>query len=567
MVELQLPFSKEESSAPDFQLALDEAVGFVAEAMQAEFAAIYLVNSNRQSYTLRATRGGPRDALQKNDPVPLSANTAINHALHTRTPVIIASESLENRFETADRPAHLRHGSTLIVPILLRNREAIGCFQVSSDAPRQFGDQDLRLLSRIAAHVVYALEWAWQLDTEKRRTEELARSNAFIAALGRLAARLQTSLDPDRVMETLGAELGKLGFTCIVALLERDSQELIIRYASLELKALTLAEKLTGLRLKGFHISRQRWPIYSELIDQKHPVFLSDAKSLAVALLPGFPASVVERVVALAGVRGQTPAIYLPLLVEDRVLGILGLWGQGLRESDVPAVAVLAGQVAGTFEVARLHQRAEHAAVLEERERLSRELHDSMTQSLYSVRLFAEAAWRLTAAGDVTRAKEYLSRVSEMAQQAQKEMRLLVYHLRPSSLRSEGLVAALQRRLDAVEKRAGLDATLSVKGALQLSPTAEVELYYVVQEALNNALRHSASTRVDVVIRDDGDEVELQIVDNGRGFDPARLPDRGGLGLLNMRERAERLGGSVAVFSNNGQGTRVQVKIKRKSLA
>jgi signal transduction histidine kinase len=206
-----------------------------------------------------------------------------------------------------------------------------------------------------------------------------------------------------------------------------------------------------------------------------------------------------------------------------------------------------------------LAQKAAEAAVISERNRLARELHDAVTQSLYSSTLLAEAGQRLAGTGDLTRTQAYLSRLGEITQGALKEMRLLVHELRPLALQKEGLVGALQQRLDAVERRAGVDARLVVEGGLELSPQVEENLYRIAQEALNNALKHAAATLVTVTIRARDERVELKVADNGTGFDPSAISDEGGMGLTTMRERAEKSGGKLDIESAVGGGTSIRV--------
>jgi signal transduction histidine kinase len=228
----------------------------------------------------------------------------------------------------------------------------------------------------------------------------------------------------------------------------------------------------------------------------------------------------------------------------------------------VNLLASIADEVGMAVENARLYRQAEHLAVVRERERLARELHDSVTQSLYSLHLLSEAGRQLAVAGDLDRVGEYLERLGDISQQALKEMRLLVYELRPLVLMREGLVGALQQRLDAVEKRAGVDARLLIKGEVDLPASMEEGLYRIAQEALNNVLKHAGATSVTVTVRNEGDRVELEIADNGAGFDPAAMIDHGGMGLVSMRERAEKMGGSFAVLSAPAEGTRVKVNVE-----
>ena len=202
-----------------------------------------------------------------------------------------------------------------------------------------------------------------------------------------------------------------------------------------------------------------------------------------------------------------------------------------------------------------------------------------MTKLLYCLTLFAKTAGVLAdkrhpiESGDLSAVKHNLVRIGETAGQALKEMRLLVHELRPLDLRHEGLVEALRRRLNAVEGRANVKARLVTKELGPLSMLVEEGLYRIAQEGLNNALKHAAATSVTVYLhlKDEADElhpadkhqpaIELEIVDDGVGFDLKAVHDMGGMGLTTMQERAERLGGSLTIHSSVGEGTRIQVRV------
>jgi PAS domain S-box-containing protein len=204
---------------------------------------------------------------------------------------------------------------------------------------------------------------------------------------------------------------------------------------------------------------------------------------------------------------------------------------------------------------------AQARAALEERQRLARELHDSVTQSLYSLTLLAEASRRMALDGNTDKMIGNIARLGETAQQALKEMRLLVYELRPLALETAGLVEALQHRLDAVEKRAGVEARLKVESNCDLPADVENGLYRIAQEVLNNSLKHAEATRVSVRLLADGQCVAMEITDNGKGFDPQAVRDQGGMGLGNIQERAESLGGEVSFVSKSSEGTQVLVRV------
>ncbi len=271
-----------------------------------------------------------------------------------------------------------------------------------------------------------------------------------------------------------------------------------------------------------------------------------------------------QRFVQAAYPSGVPTYIGVPIHAKGRLLGVLSVFGESVQKfsaEDIALLAVIADHIGVALETARLRQRAEQAAVMEERQRLARELHDSVTQALYSLTLFAEAGQDSIRGADLPQAKHYLGRLSETAQQALKEMRLLIYELRPLTLQQEGLVGALRQRLETVERRAGVETQLVVDAPLDLPADVEQSLYRIAQEALNNALKHSAATQVAIHIGLEGRALQLEVIDNGQGFDLEAFKDRTGIGLASMRERAESLGGQLLIDSNPGQGTCIGVLI------
>jgi signal transduction histidine kinase len=295
------------------------------------------------------------------------------------------------------------------------------------------------------------------------------------------------------------------------------------------------------------------------VFESGEPLVVPDLGADARVLLPAS--------VRLAGKRAYVGA---PMRAKGRVLGVLSVVGEAERQFNAEEVALLASiadQVGMVVENARLYQQAEQLAVMEERQRLARELHDAATQSLYSITLLAETARRAASAGDLEQVKGYARRLGQVSQQALKEMRLLVYELRPPLLEREGLVGALQQRLDAVEGRARVKARLLVDGEAELPPAIEEALYRIAQEALNNTLKHGSATRVTVRLRSKDGGARLVIADNGSGFElDAVARDRGGMGLTSMRERAEALGGDFDISSAVGEGTQVEVRFDAVAL-
>lgn len=212
-------------------------------------------------------------------------------------------------------------------------------------------------------------------------------------------------------------------------------------------------------------------------------------------------------------------------------------------------------------------KQAEQLAVLQERNRLARELHDSVSQSLYSLTLFSEAARHMAEDIGEQKIEQYIGQIGVIGQQALKEMRLLIYELQPPELEREGLVRALRKRLEAVEGRAGVETRLEVDNFGKVPGDMEGELYRIAQEALNNSLKHGGASSVVVYLHQSNGNIEMEIVDDGVGFIPNALPDQGGMGLKSIRDRAEQIGGTATIHSLPGVGTSVKVNLQRISVS
>jgi signal transduction histidine kinase len=260
-----------------------------------------------------------------------------------------------------------------------------------------------------------------------------------------------------------------------------------------------------------------------------------------------------------------TALLAVPLHGSDGVIGVLDVVNKpgGFSEEDVRVMSVFASQAAMAIEHARLQRQAEQLAVLQERERLARELHDSVTQSLYSITLYARAAALALTAGKQESADCYLQELQETAQEGMRDMRLLIFQLHPPELETEGLAAVLQARLAAVEARAGLQTEFRVEGERRLPIAIEGELYWIAQESLNNVLKHAQAQHVTLRLRYTPENITLEVGDDGIGFDPldVRAEGRGGVGLRSIKERAARLGGTMLYDSRPGEGTRVKIEV------
>ena len=206
-----------------------------------------------------------------------------------------------------------------------------------------------------------------------------------------------------------------------------------------------------------------------------------------------------------------------------------------------------------------LRRQAGELAAGEERAHLARELHDSVTQALFSMTLVSRSIEMLLDR-DSDAAREQLGQLRELQREALAEMRALIFELRPGNLEQEGLVRALKTHASALQGRLGLPIVVESDLPARLPLPAEEVLYRIAQEALHNVVKHASAQQVRVEVHRDAGGVRLRVEDDGKGFDPAAVPD-GHLGLAGMRARAERIAGAFACTSRIGEGTTVEVTL------
>jgi signal transduction histidine kinase len=227
---------------------------------------------------------------------------------------------------------------------------------------------------------------------------------------------------------------------------------------------------------------------------------------------------------------------------------------------DQATIEMLAAHAAIAIENARLYERSRELSVIEERNRLARELHDSVIQMLFSISLTAEAVTDLIDRSP-SQAKTQAETLRDLAREASQEMRSLIFELRPAELESDGLLPTLRKHIDVVWRVSHKEIELRDEGYVCQPLALEKELFRIVQEALNNAVKHSEASHIAVSLGIDEGQVAIAVEDNGVGFNPDDpLIRTRRLGLTTMAERTEALGGRMRIKSKRGKGTRVLVE-------
>jgi PAS domain S-box-containing protein len=384
--------------------------------------------------------------------------------------------------------------------------------------------------------------------TERARAQRLLEER--IAALSSVAASLTLDVPMENTLDTLARSVvgASTAGACTVTLIDEKTQTpyLVGSYG--------LPEGFVADLQAAFRSGAQ--PPIMEVLRTRQPALVRNLHRLL--LKDPLYAPVHHRAAEVALDTGYV----VPLVSRDRSVGAINFVYPSEEEPGEDEKAFLvavADQTAVAVENARLFAKARGKAALEERQRLARELHDSVSQALYGIALEAKTG-RALLGGDSQEAADSLEYVLSLAGAGLAEMRALIFELRPESLETEGLVAALEKQVAVLETRheIGVEAILCDEPAAPLE--SKEAAYRIAQEAIHNTVRHARAGAILIALDSDETGISLEVSDDGVGFDPeADFP--GHLGLSSMRERAVNLGGTLEVDSAPARGTRVRAHI------
>jgi signal transduction histidine kinase len=299
------------------------------------------------------------------------------------------------------------------------------------------------------------------------------------------------------------------------------------------------------------------WP-WAEVFRTSKPFRVEDIHEL-----PAFPFR--DRLLAT----GTTTLVLVPMSVGGRVWGVIALrftHKRDFRPEEMELAQALANQAMLIIQFTRLSTASRDAAIVAERNRIARDIHDTLAQGFTGVIVQLEAAEDATARGFAHEAHEHLARARDLARESLNEARRSVHALRPRALDGAGLSDALAKLFENMTRDTALASEFSVVGQpIALPPDWEENLFRVGQEILTNALRHASASRFTAKMIFLPDAVRLDLRDDGRGFDPKAKSD--GFGLLGIRERVEAMGGQVTVRSAPGAGTEIVLTLPRPDAA
>ncbi len=451
-----------------------------------------------------------------------------------REPLLVPDVSLEPRYVSMEGS---RTRSELALPIAVKDR-IIGVLDVQSNHLNAFDASDVVVLQSLADQAAVAIENARLFDAEQRRAEQFR-------VISEVGTHVVSSLTLAELLEQ------------VARLIQGAFNYYLVEIGLVETSALvfkTRASRALGDGFQSFSLPLNEGSITGWVAARGEPLIVPD-----VALEP--------RYVKVTSTETRSE-LAVPMKVQDQIIGVINVESEHLDafdQSDLTVLQSLANQAAIAVENSRLYEQAQRLAVMEERQRLARELHDAVTQTLFSASLIAEAIPDLWES-DQEEGRQLLAELRQLSRGALAEMRTLLLELRPAALVEANLRDLLRQLGEAVAGRTGIPVTVAVDDLCPLPQEVHVALYRIAQEALNNVVKHAQASRVEVLLhcldngaqRPSSPQLRLCISDDGRGFDLAHIPsERLGLGII--RERAQAIGANLAIESRLGAGTQIKV--------
>jgi PAS domain S-box-containing protein len=393
--------------------------------------------------------------------------------------------------------------------------------------------------------------------TERRRAAELLEQRVTertreLSSLLEVARSMGSTLELRSLVEVISAEVKNI--------VDYTALGVFVRLEDGRYQFFDYAGPLPRERVVGAISGDVYEPIWRELESTQQPIIRNEPHED-----PPIEWQLPEDSAQLP-LRDESPIrsqLVVPWVVQDEVKGAFVLSHSRRHyytDHHARLTVAFAQHAAVALENARLYAAARDTAALEERQKLARELHDSVSQALYAIALNSAAAQSRLKDETPVRTARLLREVRRLSRAGMAEMRALIFELRPESLTEEGLLGALTKQAAAVQARYGLRVRLAMTREPDVSVQRKEALYRIAQEALQNAVKHAHTRRVDLTLEEIDGELTLAVVDYGRGFDTgASFP--GHLGLRSMSERAHGLGGRVTIESEPGKGTCVRVVV------
>ena len=513
---------------------LQRVMSEVLAAMNCTAVTIQLAEPDQNTFILAGQVGVPTSLTDMLNRGPADAGIP-GSVLFAERPVIL--HDLEKDVWGAEvlRVAGLR---TYVGVPMRRSDTTIGVLSVYSDGRYAYRVEDIALLSSIADQLAVIVHNSQLRALTQQRLRQL---NLLYQAEN----TLHSHLNLDDLLQTLPDLAVDIGGASCAWLLRTDQPEQ--RHILWSQRSLKRAMMETPGFVPGAGLA-------DHVLAAGEAILVEDVQDDARIARPDL--------LLLAGIRSLGS---IPLVVNDAIVGLLNVAFDQRGKVNLETwrfCIALVDRATLAIKNAQIHEQSQRGAVLEERQRLARDLHDSVNQTLFGLASYAESGRQQSIRQSDDEEANRWKVAKEMVQQAMKEMRLLMHELRPATLQKQGIVAALQARLNSVEEHVGIKTYFVAHNLPAVLPDAvEDALFRIAQEALNNVIKHARANAVTVELEATDNEITISVTDSGCGFDPDDVHGVGGMGLSNLEVRAARLGGHLHVWSTPGAGTRIESSI------
>ena len=503
----------------------------------------------------------------------------VSQTIRSRQPLlipIIPQEKIRAEVQKQYWPWLDRFGvySILIVPLLMHGY-LVGTIGLSRDHPgNPYQDEDLVFLQDLADRIALAVQNV-RLHTEiKQKSNQLERSNALISSLVQAAGKLLTMLDAEQIVQNLCDELHRKKIQSIIALFDHEQESLVFANSSIEPDLLKRISTLIGIPIQGLRLDRKRMsPLFSELFEKKQPLFIAEIFPLIEKYLPTIEHENLYQCVEWIGISTQTKAISIPMMLENRLIGLMTVWGDDLREEDLQVFSLFVSQTTIALENARLFEQVRHGrkrmqalshqlVEISEKERLgiARELHDEIGQILTGLNLLLGISTKLP----VDKMRNNLNDARAIVNDLMNKVHMISLDLRPIMLDDLGLLPALLWYTTRYTQQTDIQVILKQHklSNRRFSPETEITAYRIIQESLTNVARHAGVKTVEVKIWISNKILSIQISDQGIGFDlQKQIKSYKTSGISGIEERANYVGGKLSITSEVGKGTHLLVEL------
>ena len=536
------------------ELHVDHVIQIIADEArrltQTQLGTVYLFENGK--LILKVISGENEVQLQIGFEIPIEGSLA-GVAFKTGSPLLIDDiKHAKGAFKEALRLSNVK--SILFVP-LISGRKTVGVISVADKLDGDLGSEDERLLKMFANSAIIALDNARLYKEEHDRREEAEKRRRIAEALRDILRMLNSKTDLNELLNYIAEQSRDLlnSSSTMIRKINYESNIVVTEASSNLPEEFSIIQDLPFYSGGSEIILRENKPVVVSNLNESIGRYLDDPEEL----------SAPQKMWAKAILRHYKSHLIVPLIIDEKLYGTLTFYYENqtsFTEEDIYLGLTLASQVSLAIENARLRSQEKEIAIAAERNRLARDLHDAVTQTLFSATLISEVIPKMWQK-DTNEAEKRLEELRQLTRGALAEMRTLLLELRPKALKDASFTDLLYQLAEALIGRLRIPVTINLDEIPDLQEDKKIALYRIAQESLNNIAKHSDARHVEILLLNQIDSCTLVIKDDGKGINQVDIPSHH-LGIGIMKERASAIGAKLEFESAKSEGTTVSVEWK-----